>query len=181
MFDRLIDLLIEFLKAFQPCGIILEYQQAVRLRFGHYKETLNPGFYWMIPFWIDDIIYDHVTPTVDRIPAMSTTTKDGKAIGFEGVITYKISDIKKALLEVTQVHDAIVDACAGTIGGTLSTFTWEQIWHGEADDTISTACRKRGWRWGVEIMSVQLAGVCLTRNLRIMQSGAVQHHHPAPP
>lgn len=176
MFERLIDLLVELLKGIQPCCIILEYQMAVRLRLGRFHSVLGPGFHWIIPFWIDDVIHDHVIPRTERLPAMSTTTLDGKAIGFEGVITYKISDIRKALLEVEAIRDAIIDSCAGTIGATLSESTWDDIWHGKASEQLFQACRKKGWRWGIEIMAVQLAGVSLTKTLRIMQSGTLAHH-----
>jgi regulator of protease activity HflC (stomatin/prohibitin superfamily) len=114
---------------------------------------------------------EHIVPRTERISSLATTTVDGKSIGFDAVITYRISDIQKAVLEVEDLKDAIADSCAGTIGQTLSAATWEQIWKGEATDSLTTACRKKGWRWGVEIQSVQLTGVALIKNLRIVSSG----------
>jgi regulator of protease activity HflC (stomatin/prohibitin superfamily) len=111
---------------------------------------------------------------------MATTTKDGKPIGFDAIVTYRISDIEKAVLRVTLVKDAIVDTCMGIIGTELSNATWEDIFHGNVVEDLTEACRKRGWKWGIEIMQVQLAGVCLVKNIRL-SGGSAQHmdieHH----
>jgi hypothetical protein len=87
------------------------------------------------------------------------------------VITYRISDIQKALLEVSALKDAIADSCAGIVGTELSNTTWTDIVHGNTVDALTAACRKRGWKWGVEIQQVQLTGVAPVRNLRVSLSG----------
>jgi len=106
---------------------------------------------------------------------MATTTKDGKSIGFDAVVTYRISDMEKAVLRVTHVKDAIVDTCMGIIGTELSDATWEDILHGNTVEALTEACRKRGWKWGIEVMQVQLAGVCLVRNIRLSGTSGSSH------
>jgi hypothetical protein len=68
---------------------------------------------------------------------------------------------------VHDLKDAINDTCAGLIGTELAKHEWSTIWHGEATENLSNVCRKRGWKWGVEIISVQLVGAALVKNLRI--------------
>lgn len=173
MFDRLLDLLQACFTALLPFVILQPYEQGVLCRLGKFQRVLGPGFHWCYPFHIDRVWEDHVTPRTEHLQSLSTTTKDGKAICFDVVVTYRISDIEKAVLEVTHVTDSIADTCMGIIGTALSESTWEEILHGTVTDSLTKLCRSRGWKWGIEIMSVQLAGVAQTRNIRL--AGQTQH------
>jgi regulator of protease activity HflC (stomatin/prohibitin superfamily) len=170
MFDRLLDLLQSLWEALLPWIVLQPYQAGVLIRLGVYKRTLGPGFHWILPFSIDRVWDENTTPKTHHLSGLSTTTKDGKSIGFDAVITYQISDVEKAVLKVTQVEDAVIDTCTGIIGTALSDSTWDDVLHGRVVDELTKLCRARGWRWGIEIMSVQLAGVCLVKNIRLSGS-----------
>lgn len=172
MFDKLFELLSEVWAHLLPFTVIDPYEGAVLLRLGRFHRVLEGGhFYWRIPFGVDRLIPEHVVPRTERIGGLATTTIDGKAIGFDAVVTYRISDVKKATLEVSDLKDAIADSCAGIIGTELSNSTWNDIVHGNTVDLLTAACRKRGFRWGVEIQQVQLTGVAPVRNFRVSLSG----------
>lgn len=178
MLDRLIDALFAIWKALLPWQVIQPYERAVLLRLGTFRRELGPGFHWIIPFHVDVVLNDHVTPRTTRLGGLSTTTRDGRAIAFDAVVTYRVHSIKTAILEVTDLKDAIADACAGQIGTTLARFDWEAIWKTEdALEALHADCRKRGFKWGVEILAVQLAGIALVKNLRITHGG--QYNQPA--
>lgn len=168
MFDRLLDFLQSIWDALLPWVVLQPYEAGVLIRLGKFKRTLGPGgFHWVLPLRIDTMWHQSITPTTHHLVGLSTTTKDGKSIGLDAIITYQISDIEKALLKVTDVNDAVIDTCTGMIGTTLSDATWEDILHGRVLEELTKLCRARGWRWGIEIMSVQLAGVCLVKNIRL--------------
>jgi regulator of protease activity HflC (stomatin/prohibitin superfamily) len=171
VFDRIFDILSVIWHDLMPVVAVDPYEGAVQLRMGAFKRVLEGGnWYWKIPF-VDRIIPEHVVPRTERLNGLATTTVDGKAIGFDAVITYCISDIKKATLQVSDLKDAIADSCAGIIGTELSNSTWEDIVHGKTVEMLTTACRKRGFKWGVEIQQVQLTGVAPVKNLRVSLSG----------
>lgn len=179
MFDRLLDIIQGIWVALIPWVVLQPYESGVLIRLGKFKRVLEPGFHWVWPLHIDHVWEDHTTPRTHHISGLATTTKDGKAIGFDAIVTYQINDIEKALLRVTDVKDAVIDTCTGVIGTVLSDVTWEDILHGKAAEELVKPCRARGWKWGIEVMSVQLAGVCLVKNIRL--SGAsntvdVQHN-----
>lgn len=176
MFDKLFEILQWSAKALLPFAIIFHYERGVLLRFGHFRRALEPGLHWCLPFRIDEIIYENVKPRTTHISGLSTTTKDGKSVGFDAIVTWSIADIEKALLEVNDIHDAITDACAGEIGTRMTEETWDAICSGAAWDKLTTACRRRGKRWGINIEEVQLAGVSLVKNIRLLTSGS----HNAP-
>jgi regulator of protease activity HflC (stomatin/prohibitin superfamily) len=171
VFDKLFDLLQMIWHELVPIKIMHPYAGGVQLRMGKMLRVLVGGnWYWKIPF-ADDVVEDHVVPRTERLTGLATTTSDGKAIGFDAVITYRLSDVQKALLEVSDLKDAIADSCAGIIGTELNNATWEHIIHGDTVEMLTAACRKRGWKWGVEIQLVQLTGVAPVKNLRVSLSG----------
>jgi regulator of protease activity HflC (stomatin/prohibitin superfamily) len=175
VFDKLIDILREVWSELIPVEIVPPFNGGVQLRMGKLLRVLEGGrWYWKIPF-ADYTITEHTVPRTERLTGLATTTVDGKAIGFDAVITYRISDIQKALLEVNDLKDAIADTCAGIIGTELSNTSWTDIIHGNTVEMLTAACRKRGWKWGVEIQQVQLTGVAPVKNLRVSLSGHAPH------
>lgn len=174
MFDKLFEALQACFQALLPFKVVHVFEGAVLLRLGIFKRELEPGFHWIIPFGVDYVLNEHITPRTNHLIGLATTTKDGKAVGFDAVVTWKISDIRKSLLDVTDLQDAIADTCSGQIGTTLADATWEAIRSGEVVENLTSVCRKRGWKWGVEIIQVQLSGIALVRNYRV--TGQSQPH-----
>lgn len=170
MFDRLVELIIEFLHLFQFLVVMKDYEKGVLLRFGRFVKVLEPGLHCIYPFAIDYVIHEAVVPTTHSLGDEATCTKDGKTAAFHAVVTYQVRDIRKAMLDVFDTDHAVRDACAGEIGKLMRERTWEELQHSEALlDDLTAACRKRGFRYGIEIMSVQLASLALAKNIRLMQ------------
>ena len=169
MFERLFEFLGQFIGLAQCWTIVDPYEGGVVLRMGKLHRDLKPGLNLLIPLKVERVITEHTVPRTSRIHAMSTDTKDGVTIGFEAVVTWKINDIRKSLLEVSQLKDAIADCCMGVIGTELSESTYEEIKQGKTVEALGTACRKNGWKWGIEIIRVQLTGVARARNIRLLQ------------
>lgn len=172
MFDKLFEVLQWAFEALVPFVILQPYEGGVLTRFGKTKRVLGPGFHWCLPFHFDVALCRNVVPRTTHISGLSTTTKDGRGVGFDAIVTWEIEDVQKAILDVDDVMDAITDACAGEIGTRLSEEAWEDIYQGKALGKLTAACRRRGKRWGLNVIEVQLAGVSLVKNIRIMTSGS---------
>jgi regulator of protease activity HflC (stomatin/prohibitin superfamily) len=171
VWDKLLEFLQSTWNELLPIAVLNSYTGGVQIRMGKTLRALKGGgWYWKVPF-ADYIMHDVVVPRTERLTGLATTTLDGKAIGFDAVVTWRISDIEKALLDVSDLKDAIADSCAGTIGTELSGATWTDIIHGNAVEPLTKACRAKGWKWGVEIQLVQLTGVAPVKNLRVSLSG----------
>ena len=168
MFDRLIDFLLESLKIFQFWVVIDPYERGVLLRLGRFVKVLEPGWHFLVPAFVDRVIAENVVPRTQRLTGLATTTTDGKSVGFDAVITYRIKDVAKAILEAEHVEDAIADSCAGHICTHLAALTWDEIVHKGAPESLTKVCRARGFRWGVEIEAVQLVGTAVVRSIRLM-------------
>lgn len=147
------------------------YEAGVQLRLGKFIKKLEPGrLHWMIPFGIDQFEHEHIVPRTHSLSAQSVTLKDGKQVGFEAVITYKVRDIEVALLEVENSDHAIQDSCAGQIAHTIMMCTWTELVESEEwNDRVLKACRQRGFKFGLEITSVQFSTLALIKNLRVLK------------
>jgi regulator of protease activity HflC (stomatin/prohibitin superfamily) len=170
MLDRLVELIINCLEMFRFWHVLDPYEEGLQLRLGKFHRLLPSGaIYFVLPFGIDRCMAANVVPTTKSLGDESITTTDGKSVGFHAVCTYQVRDIKKALLDIEDVDHGVRDACSGEIGRVLRESTWAEIMAPEMLEKLTAACRKRGFRFGIEIMSVQLAGVSLVRSIRLMQ------------
>lgn len=176
MLDKLIDFVVQFIELFKFWIVIQPYEGGVQLRFGKFHKVLESdngirktGFHLVLPFGIDHTITEHIVPTTHSLGDESTISKDGKSIGFHAVVTYKVRDIQKALLDVEDVKHAVLDACCGEIGRVMRASTWEEMLAEDILEKLTKACRARGFRYGIEVMSVQLAGIAICRSIRLMQ------------
>src|SRR6185295_11325301 len=103
MFDRLFDIVFQFLDLFKFWVVLDPFEQGVVLRLGKYQRTVSEGFHFVYPFNVDNVLVDNVVPRTINLGEQGLTTKDGKTITVSAVVTAKISDIRKALLDVEHV------------------------------------------------------------------------------
>ena len=169
MFDRLIDILLQFVDLFRFFIVVDEFEKAVVLRLGKFHKTLEPGFHFLLPFNIDNAIVDNVVPRTVNLGAQGLTTKDGKTITLSAVVTAQIRDIRKATLEVERVNDALVDSCYATIGDLVVAHDWDTVRTQEFSETITKACRRQAFKYGIEILRVQLSDLTPSRAIRLFQ------------
>lgn len=168
MFDRLIDLLVQFIELFRFWTVVDPYEEALVLRLGKLHRHLYCGWHLIIPMGVERVLAEHIVPAVRVLENESATTSDGKSIAFRAVATYRVSDIEKLLLKVEDGNHAVVDACAGEVARVLRESTWAEISQPEILDKVTAAARKRGFRFGVEIMSIQFTALTLCRTIRLM-------------
>jgi membrane protease subunit HflK len=178
VFDRLLEFLLSIVGSLLPWAVIYDYGQGVVLRFGKFNRVLAPGFHWRIPL-VEAVMMEITVPRTASLDSLATTTKDGEQIAFHAIVTYKVRDIRKYLLDTHDGDDAVRDSCSGQMGVILAEHTWDEIVHGAVNDPMAAACRKRGFAWGIEVMSVQLAGVAKVRNVRLIHAGTRDHRTQA--
>jgi regulator of protease activity HflC (stomatin/prohibitin superfamily) len=179
--DKLIDIIRECFFFFVPMVVLRPYERGVRQRSHPWREgvglkVLGPGFHWVVPFNVDDVLRDTVTPRTYRIVA-NLTTLDGRAIKVAIVITARIRDIEKALLEVEDVDTALKDSAHGVLFRYVAARSWDDLRKAQREDEaegedgntgpdeLYKPIRKLAFRWGVEVMRVQLSDLATSRTL----------------
>lgn len=169
MLDRLIDLLLQWVDWFVPFAVVDAFERAVVLRLGVFRRELAPGFHWVMPFGIDRVIADNVVPRTLNLAAQSLTTSDGSQIVIGVIVTARIHDIQKALLEVETVDEALQDSCYAEIARVVHEHTWEELQADSINDALLKACRKRAFTYGVEILRAQVSDLARCKSLRLIQ------------
>ena len=101
MFDKLIEVLIEWWNHILPFIIIRDYEQAVLLRFGKFNKVLLPGIHFKIPFF-DEAIDQHVVVTTLSLDAQSLEECTDSEL--DNILTKKVRvEARKWGVEVQQV------------------------------------------------------------------------------
>ena len=136
MLDRLVEWIIAVWDTIIPYKIINQFDRGVRLRFGKFKEVLEPDFHWKLPIF-DTIIEHGSVWTTHSMPAQSLTTKDGKDIVVKGIIKYRVVDMKVFALEVWDAIDAISDMTQGIIFDIVKDKTWDDLQHEDLKKEIA--------------------------------------------
>ncbi len=165
MLDKLIDLLLQFLEAFRIIYVVNEYEEGVVLRMGRFHRELSPGWHWVWPLYIERVMVDNVVPRTMNMGAMTLTTKDGVQVGIGIIATARIHSIRKALLGVEGVDDAMRDVCYAEVARVVHTHTWEELQSEDINDVMLKACRPRAFSYGIEIIRVQISDLTKGKSL----------------
>jgi len=173
MFEKLIDVLLEFLDNIIPFVVIPAYDQGVRLRFGLNKGKLEPGFHWKIPF-ADNILSHMVKTTTINLSEQTVTTKDWKSVVVKGVIKYEVKDVEILLLEVNDPIDAISDMAKGIIRTAFTERNWEDCNNGSVSTEITQKIKRESAKWGISVKEVTLTDLGEMKSFRLFNSSFVQ-------
>jgi regulator of protease activity HflC (stomatin/prohibitin superfamily) len=177
VFDKLIDLIVQFIHLFQFFFVIRCYERAIVLRFGKMHRLANPGLHWKFPFNIEVYLSANVVPETMIIGPQSLTTKDGVSIVISSVVTFCIEDVQKFLLEVEGAHQVIEDSAVGIVSHFIVERTWGQLGDTDVGNELTKAVRRQAKRYGVEIINVQISDFTRSRSFRLMQQFNHHSHH----
>lgn len=167
MFDKLIDIITQWIENFLPVVIVPSYEEGVHLRFGKFKRVISSGIYFKIPLF-DEVIRQHVVVTTLSLPAQSLYTLDKQNFVVKGVVKYKIADVKTFLLEVYDAKDALSDMTMSIIKNIVISIPAEKCIDPELDNLLTKKTRVEAKKWGVDIQQVTLTDVAPIRSFRLL-------------
>lgn len=175
MLDRLVDLLISWIKLLFFSVVLHADQRGIVLRFGKFHRDIGPGFHWKYPLDIDEVYYREVTPTVITIGPQSLTTKDDITVVVSVIVTYQIEDVKKTLIEAQGIRQMLEDSTYGVVSDFIMKHTWSDLRNLDLDNEISKGARRRAKQYGLHVINVQFCDLTKSRSLRLI--GLVQDTH----
>ena len=159
MLDRLVDLIVNFIELFYFSFVVDEYERGVMLRFGKYHRDLLPGIHFKIPFRVDVPIVISVVPDATRLQTQVFTLADGTTVALTPVLTYRVHNVKKALLEVEDAETSLHDATAGAIRRLVSPHPFQDLQSpdkcAEIEMLVTKDIRSEAFKWGYEVLRVQ--------------------------
>jgi len=147
--------------------IAQQYQRALVFRFGRYIDTRGPGLFWIIPFAESVVIVDMRVLT-DGVEQQETMTKDNVPIKVNAVIWYRVIAPDRAIIEVQDVRNAVIQTALTTLRNTIGQHTLDDVLKEreklavllkERVDTITEP-------WGVEIHNVEMKNVEIPESMQ---------------
>jgi regulator of protease activity HflC (stomatin/prohibitin superfamily) len=168
VFDKLIEYLVSWIDLFKPLRVVQAWEKAVLLRRGLYVRTLDPGWHWVIPLAIDEVIRESVVTDTTRTSAQSLTTSDGVNVAVSVVVTWRVQNVRKVLLEVQGKEQAMLDAATGVIARHVTSARWADLTSDEFMRTVQTEITARAKRWGLKVEDVSWHDLAQCTSLRLL-------------
>jgi len=169
MLERLFDFILNFISLFIFWVVIDDFEEGVVLRLGRFNRELKPGFHWIMPFGFESVFTDNVVPTTNNLGACTLTCSCGTNIVIAAIVTWKIRDIRKVLLEVEGADQAMVDSTYGAIADAVMSKSWAEIVTPEFPEYLTSVVRKQCFRWGIEVMKVSLSDLGKVKSIRLVE------------
>ncbi len=153
-----------------------QWEKAVVLRLGNFRQLKGPGFFWIIPIvegvvnWIDHRV--NVTP----FSAEKTLTKDTVPVDVDAVLFWLVWDAQKAALEVADYRVAISWAAQTALREIIGQMTLADILVGRAkmDADLQKIIDERTTPWGITVQSVEIRDVVIPPDLEDAMSRQAQ-------
>lgn len=176
MFDRLIQFVTDFAYLFRVWTIVHPYEAAVVLRLGLHHRTLGPGWHWVAPLAIEEVIREHVTPVTEAVTAHAHTADDVQAT-VTVLVTWSVKDVPRLLLESPEPHAALHEATVGVLASAIQGVLWSDLRNEEFHGILVRDMRKRARKWGIKINDVQVSELVRTRSLRLLSASSLPLVH----
>lgn len=169
MTEKLIEFLSQFIELFRCWAVVDAYERGVVLRFGKFHRRVGPGLHWTIPLGVDRVLAHNAVANTTRLHAQTLMTFDGVTVSVRAVITSSIRNMRKALLEVEGINDAIVDSCTAAVAKHVLTSTWAELRGDPSSSKLLAEAREQAKKYGVDISRIQLADMSPCKTIRLHQ------------
>lgn len=137
-----------------------QYQRAVIFRLGRFHRTAGPGLYLVLPLIEWQVKLDLRTVT-RAVEAQEGITRDNVPIKVNGVIWFRITDPQRAVLEVREVENAVIQVSLTTLRSSLGQHTLDELLKGQASiaEALKLAIDAVTEPWGVEVERVEMKNI----------------------
>lgn len=180
MFDKLVDLIIQFIQFFQFIDIVKEWEGGVVLRFGKFHRIANPGPQIIWPFYIERVWTTGVIDEPMRIGPLSLTTKDDKQVVASALMVSIVEDVKKFLVGLEGGNAGAVLIAEGVLADIVQSHTFDELTRAvgdsEADEAkgkwsvatkLTNRLRKRLEKYGASVSAAQIIELAPARSIRL--------------
>ena len=150
--------------------VLPEFQRAILLRMGRYRDTKGPGFFMAIPW---PPFYQSVAQILDMrihsrpVKAAETLTADNVPVDCQAVIFYRVEDPKRASLEVRNYEEAVFGAANAALKDIIGSLSLTELLseREKVADRLEEIVDESVVQFGVDITSVELTDVQVPQDL----------------
>ena len=147
--------------------IVKEYERGVKFTLGKYHGIMHPGLRLVFPIIQTWQRVDIRIKAID-VPDQDAITKDNVSLKVNAVLYYKVTDAKRAIIEVERFNFAVSQLSQTTMRDVVGEATLDELL--SQRDTISKRIKqivdKASDPWGIKVESVELKHVELPEQLK---------------
>lgn len=163
----LIALFIVLFVGFTGFRVCQQYQRALVFRFGSYLGTRGPGLFWIVPL-VDGVVKVDMRVLTDAVEQQETMTKDNVPIKVNAVIWYRIVTPSKAIIEVQDVRNAVIQTALTTLRNAIGQYTLDDVL--KEREKLASVLKERvdtvTEPWGVQIENVEMKNVEIPESMQ---------------
>jgi regulator of protease activity HflC (stomatin/prohibitin superfamily) len=138
--------------------IIHQAQRGIVERFGRYKETLEPGLRFLIPF-IDNLVSRiDMRETVIDIPPQGVITNDNVTVTIDAVVYYYVTDAKAVRYEVANFFVAVSKLAQTNIRNVVGEMALDESLSSREriNAVLTDSLDEATDKWGVKVTRVEV-------------------------
>ena len=166
---KVLDQIFAAILKLVPRLILIQPDEAgIRVTLGTREKILASGWYFFWPL-IQDVPFATVTTQVIDLRPQSVFTRSGRNLTISGIIKYKVTDIRKAMLDVQDYDRSLQALSLGVLLSILSTtLDVEDLSPNEIGERVLKGIREEAVGWGLKIQKVYISDFGPVRNIRLL-------------
>jgi regulator of protease activity HflC (stomatin/prohibitin superfamily) len=157
-----------FLTVAKGIRLVPQQEAWVVERLGKFKETLNAGLNFVIPY-VDNVSYKHsLKENAIDIPSQSAITKDNVTLVIDGILYLKITDPKQASYGVTDARYAVSQLAQTTMRSELGKITLDKTFleRDMLNVNIVQSINEASAVWGIQCLRYEIKDITPPDNVR---------------
>ncbi len=153
-----------------------QWERAVVLRLGRFKEIQGPGVFWIIPFIDRVALWADLRVRTTTFAAEKTLTADTVPVDVDAVLFWHIQSAEQAVLAVEDYRKAVAWAAQTALRDIIGkTHLADMLTGREAiDDDLKRLIDARTHDWGIIVRSVEIRDVTIPPGLEDAMSRQAQ-------
>lgn len=143
-----------------------EYERGVKFTLGKFTSIMEPGWRLVFPIIQTSQKVDVRVKAVD-VPDQNAITRDNVVVKVNAVIYYKVSDARKAIIEVENFRYAISQYAQTTMRNIVGEVTLDELLSSrdKIAERIKEIVDKETDAWGLKVQNVELKDVSLPADM----------------
>ncbi|MCY4402814.1 MAG: slipin family protein [Candidatus Poribacteria bacterium] len=152
--------------------ILKEYERAVIFRLGRFTGTRGPGLVIMIPFWIERMQRVSLRVVVNDVTPQDVITRDNVSVSVNAVLTFRITEPEKAVIEVEEFGFAISQIAQTTLRSVLGRAELDDLLseRDKLNQDLEEIIKKQCEPWGIEVHAMEIKHVDLPVEMQRVMS-----------
>lgn len=141
--------------------IIHQAQKGLIERFGRYKETLEPGLRFIIPFMDRLAARVDMRETVLDVEPQAVITKDNVGVTIDAVVYYYVTDAKAVRYEVANFYVAVSKLAQTNLRNLVGNMTLDETLASREriNSALRTTLDEATDKWGVKVTRVEVKAI----------------------